>query len=120
MDRLLAALMAISAWSHAAVEPSEQAMRRAFAADLADGVRAAVAYVAQSGGEEALARMHAARTDEFEVRAVRKIACRAEENGPGHRCTFVVEVVTVAGPIERAIAGRFYPGPHGLAFADDA
>src|SRR6516225_7261835 len=31
------------------VEPSEQAMRVAFASDLADGVRAALAYVAENG-----------------------------------------------------------------------
>jgi hypothetical protein len=78
-------LLAVTALSGANfVEPNEDAMREAFASDLSDGVRGVLAYVAETGGPEALARIRDARTDEFEVRAFRKVECRP--SAPGHVC----------------------------------
>jgi len=98
------------------VEPSEQAMRVAFASDLADGVRAALAYVAETGGPEAVARIREAQTDAFEIRSFRKLACRPSASEPGHSCDFAVEIDTVAGPIVQQVAGRFFAGTWGLAY----
>jgi hypothetical protein len=91
-------------------------MRVAFATDLADGVRAALAYVAETGGPEALARIHEAHTDAFEIKSFRKLACRPSPGKPGHLCDFAVEVDTVAGPIAQNAAGRFFAAPWGLGY----
>jgi hypothetical protein len=115
------ALLAATALLRAYVtEPDEQAMRQAFASDLADGVGAMLGYVATAGGPETLARIREARTDAFTIRAFRKIECHPSEDKPGHYCDFLVEVDTIAGPIARPVAGRFFAGPRGLAFDRDA
>jgi hypothetical protein len=118
---LLAATMLSNASFH---EPSEDAMREAFAADLSYGVQAVLSYVAQTGGEQALARIRAAHTDAFEILSFRKGACRPSEDRPGqdrgYVCEFAVEIDTVAGPIVRSTAGRFHVGPCGLAYENDA
>jgi len=101
-------------------EPDEQAMRHAFDSDLAEGVKTVLDYVAATEGPEALARIREARTDAFTIRAFRKIECHPSEDKPGHYCDFLVEVDTIAGPIARLAAGRFYAGPRGLAFDHDA
>ena len=98
------------------VEPSEQAMRVAFASDLADGVRAALAYAAETGGPEAVARIREARTDAFEIRSFRKLACRPSASKPGHMCDFSVEIDTITGPIAQQVDGRFFVGTWGLAY----
>ena len=117
MHMFAVGLLAATALSGAgSSEPSEQAMREAFATDLADGVRAALVYVAETGGPEALAHIRQARTEEFEISGFRKIACRPDADASGHLCDFAVEVDTVLGPIERAIAGRFLVGPCGLTY----
>ncbi len=101
-------------------EPSEAAMRAAFAASLASEVQSALAYVAETGGEDALARVRAARTDEFEIRAFTKRGCAlggdADVDGRGHLCDFSVRIGVVSGELERTLAGRFFAGPHGLRF----
>ena len=115
------ALLAATVWSDASfIEPSEGAMREAFASDLTQGVKAVLSYVAETGGEAALARIREARTDAFEIRSFRKSACRPSEGQGGHICAFAVEVDTVAGPIERLIVGRFHVGPCGLVYDYDA
>jgi hypothetical protein len=115
------ALLAATMWSDASfIEPSEDAMREAFASDLTQAVQTVLAYVAETGGEAALARIREARTDAFEIRDFRKGACRPSEDRPGHICAFAVEVDTIAGPIARSIAGRFHVGPCGLAYDHDA
>jgi hypothetical protein len=115
------ALLAATMLSNASFyEPSEDAMREAFAADLSYGVQAALSYVAQTAGDEALARIRAAHTDAFEILSFRKGACRPSEDRPGHVCEFAVEIDTVAGPIVKSTAGRFYVGPCGLAYENDA
>ncbi len=107
-------------------EPSEAAMRAAFAASLATEVQSALAYVAETGGEEALARVRAARTDEFEIRAFTKLDCARSAgtggDGRGQVCDFRVRIGVVSGEFERTLAGRFFAGPHGLVFeaADEA
>ena len=102
------------------VEPGEDAMREAFASDLSQGVESVLAYVARAGGEAALVRIRDARTDEFEIRSFRKTACRSSEERGDYVCDFAVVIDTIAGPIEKTITGRFYRGPCGLAYDDDA
>jgi hypothetical protein len=117
MHMFVVGLLAATALASAdRIEPSEQAMRVAFALDLADGVRAALAYVAETGGPEALARIHAARTDAFEITSFHKLACRPSTERPGHMCDFAVEVDTAAGPIARTTSGYFRAGPWGLVY----
>ncbi len=121
MRAFFAALVAVTAWSDLGfIEPSESAMREAFVSDLQDGVRQAMSFVERTGDQEAIRRIRDAGTDEFAIRAFRKIDCRRGSGRPGHFCNFAVEVDTVAGPIEKSIAGRFYVGPQGLAFDHDA
>jgi hypothetical protein len=121
MHMFMVGLLASSALSYTGGgEPSENAMREAFAADLSVGVQSVLTWVAETGGDAALARIREAQTDAFEVRAFRKGECRQNEIGPGHICIFAVEIDTVAGPIEASIAGRFYVGPCGLAYDQDA
>jgi hypothetical protein len=121
MHMFVVALLATTAWSDIGfVEPSENAMREAFASDLSQGVQSVLTFVAETGGEEALARIREAGTDAFEIRAFRKGACRPSVSSSGLVCDFAVEVDTVAGSIERSIAGRFYVGPCGLAYDHDA
>jgi hypothetical protein len=121
MHMFAVALLATAAWSSVGiVEPSENAMREAFASDLSKGVEGVLAYVAETGGDEALARIREAHTDAFEVRGFRKRECRPSDGKSGYVCDFAVEVDTVAGPIETSIAGRFYVGPCGLAYDHDA
>jgi hypothetical protein len=79
-------------------------------------VRAALAYVAETGGPGAVARIHEARTDEFALRSFRKLACRPSADKPGHMCDFAVEIDTIAGPIAQQVVGRFFAGPWGLAY----
>jgi hypothetical protein len=106
-------------------EPSETAMRSAFAATLAADVRASLDFVAATGGEAALARVRAARTDAFDIRAFTKLACTPVKAGQpggqpgGHVCDFAVRIGVVTGEIERTITGRFYATPHGLAFVEE-
>jgi hypothetical protein len=38
----------------------------------------------------------------------------------GHLCGFAVRIAVVAGEIDRTITGRFYQGPNGLEFVEDA
>jgi hypothetical protein len=115
------ALLAATVWSDASfIEPSEDAMREAFASDLTRGVQAVLSYVAETGGEAALVRIREAHTDAFEIRSFRKGACRPSEAREGHICAFAVEVDTIAGPIERSMVGRFNVGPCGLAYDHDA
>ena len=113
----VALLVAATLMSNAGlIEPREDAMREAFASDLTQGVRDVLAYVEETGGEEALVRIREAHTDAFEIRSFRKGACRPSEGGRGHICDFAVGIDTVAGPIEKSIAGRFYVGRGGLIY----
>jgi hypothetical protein len=117
MHLFIVGLLAATAFASPSLpEPTEGAMRVAFALDLADGVRAALAYVAEAGGAEAVARIHGAHTDAFEITSFHKLSCRPSSGKPGHMCDFAVEVDTVAGPIARNIAGRFFVAPWGLVY----
>jgi len=121
MRTFFVALVAVTAWADVGfIEPSENAMRGAFASDLRQGVRQVLAYVKETNGEEAVRRIREARTDTFGLRGFRKVECRPSEGKPGHVCDFAVAVDTVAGPIEKSIAGRFYIGSGGLAYDHDA
>lgn len=121
MPMFTVALLFSTALSAAGLdEPSESAMRRAFATDLSDGIKAVLGYVAQTGGAEALARIRTAHTDEYEIRSFRKLECRFDPVNSGHVCGFSVAIDTVAGPIEQSISGRFFIGACGLTFERDA
>ena len=114
---LLVGIFALTGYSD---EPSEAAMQRAFAATLAADVGAALDFVAATGGEAALAKVRAARTDAFDIRGFTKLACMPSPREAGHVCGFAVRIAVVTGEIDRTITGRFYEGPHGLAFVEDA
>jgi len=103
-------------------EPSEAAMRTAFEVTLAAQVRSALVFVAETGGEAALARVRAARTDAFDIRAFAKLGCTPSAAGAGHVCDFAVRIGVVDGELARTLTGRFSAGPHGLVFeaADEA
>ncbi len=113
---LLVGLVAVTGYSD---EPSEAAMQRAFQATLAGEVRAALDFVAATGGEAALAKIRAARTDAFDIRGFTKLACAPSPRAAGHVCGFSVRIGAVTGEIDRTVTGRFYDGPHGLEFVED-
>jgi hypothetical protein len=95
-------------------EPSEAAMRAAFEATLTAQVQSALAFVAETGGEDALARVRAARTDAFDIRGFTKLGCAP--SAAGHFCDFSVRIGVVTGELDRTVTGRFYAGPQGLVF----
>lgn len=99
-------------------EPSAAEMRSAVQATLAQ-VQSVLDYVAETGGEEALARLRAARTDEFDVRALTKLDCTASADRPGHLCAFAVRVGVVTGELQATMRGRFLAGPRGLVFVNE-
>jgi len=114
------ALVALVASSDVgAIEPSESDMREAFASDLRRGVQQMLAFVEQTQGQQAVRRLHEARTDAFRLGEFRKHDCRQSKDKPGHICEFAVEVDTVAGTIKKSMAGRFHIGPYGLAYDHD-
>ncbi len=115
LPAVVAGIFALTGFSE---EPSEAAMRAAFAATLAADVRAALDFGAATGGEGALAKVRAARTDAFDIRGFSKLACAPSPRG--HVCGFSVRIGVVTGEIQRTITGRFYDGPHGLEFVEDA
>ena len=100
-------------------EPGAAAMRSAFQATLAAQVQSVLDYVAETGGEEALARVRAARTDAFDIRAFTKLDCTSSADKPGHLCDFAVRVGVVTGELQATMRGRFYAGPRGLVFVNE-
>jgi len=116
MPALLVGLFAVTGYSG---EPSEAAMQRAFQAALAVDVRSALDFVATTGGEAALAKIRAARTDLFDIRGFTKLACAPSPRAAGHVCGFSVRIGVVTGEIVRTVTGRFYDGPYGLEFVED-
>jgi hypothetical protein len=100
-------------------EPSEAAMRAAFETTLAAQVQSALDFVAETGGEEALAKVRAARTDAFDVRAFTKRDCAPSARGPGHLCAFAIRVGVFNGELEATMTGRFYASPRGLVFVNE-
>jgi hypothetical protein len=100
-------------------EPSEATMRAAFATTLSAQVQSALDFVAETGGPEALDKVRAARTDEFEIRSFTKLDCALSVSKPGHFCEFTVRVAVVGGLLEHTMTGRFYAGPRGLVFVND-
>jgi hypothetical protein len=101
-------------------EPSETAMRAAFQARLAAEVSAALDFAAATGGEGAVARIHEAHTDAYDIRGFSKLACMPSARAEGHVCTFAVRIGVATGEIERQLTGRFYDTARGLEFVEDA
>ncbi|HVY57401.1 MAG TPA: hypothetical protein VHA77_06080 [Xanthobacteraceae bacterium] len=100
-------------------EPSEREMSGAFAAALADGVRSALDFLAETGGAEAVERVRQAGTDRFEIHSLRKFDCRHDRPGRAHVCAFSVEIGVVTGTLRRTLTGRFYRGPRGFVFRNE-
>ena len=100
-------------------EPSAADMRSAFQATLTAQVQSVLDYVAETGGEEALAKVRAARTDEFDIRSFTKLDCAASARKPGHVCEFAVRVGVVTGELQATMRGRFFAGPRGLVFVNE-
>ena len=98
-------------------EPTEAAMRAAFETTLTGHVQSVLAFVAETGGQEALDRIREARTDEFDIRRFKKLDCIRSATRPGHVCEFAVRIDVVSGALEHTMTGRFYAGPRGLVFA---
>jgi len=101
-------------------EPGEVDMRAAFQARLTADVAATLDYVAEVGGYEAVARVHAAGTDRFTIRSFRKRDCTRNSEMPGFVCGFAVDIDVVNGALSHSLSGHFVPGPGGLVFRDDA
>jgi hypothetical protein len=100
-------------------EPSTAEMRSAFQATLTAQVQSVLDYVAETGGEEALARVRAAHTDAFDIRSFTKLDCTSSADKPGHLCDFRVRVGVVTGELQATVRGRFYAGPRGLVFVNE-
>jgi hypothetical protein len=115
LPAVLAGVLAVSG----SEEPSAADMRSAFQATLTAQVRSVLDYVGETGGEEALARVRAARTDEFDIRSFTKLDCAASAAQPGHVCEFAVRVGVVTGELQATMRGRFYAGPRGLVFVNE-
>lgn len=115
LPAVLAGALAVSGSN----EPSAAEMRFAVQATLTAQVQSVLDYVAETGGEEALARLRAARTDEFDVRALTKLDCTASADRPGHLCAFAVRVGVVTGELQATMRGRFLAGPRGLVFVNE-
>jgi hypothetical protein len=56
----------------------------------------------------------------FDIRGFTKLACAPSPRAAGHVCGFSVRIGVVTGVIDRTITGRFYDGPLGLEFIEDA
>ena len=100
-------------------EPSAADMRSAVQATLAAQVQSVLDYVAETGGEEALARVRAAQTDAFDIRSLTKLDCTTSADKPGHLCEFAVRVGVVTGELQATMRGRFLAGPRGLVFVNE-
>ncbi len=100
-------------------EPSAADMRSAVQATLTAQVQSVLDYVAETGGEEALARVRASHTDAFDIRSFTKLDCTASADRPGHLCEFALRVGVATGELTATMRGRFYTGPRGLVFVSE-
>jgi hypothetical protein len=98
-------------------EPSEHAMRTAFEAHLTSDVQAVLDFALEIGGPKAVAKIHAAGTDRFEIRAFQKLNCVRSAEKPGYFCDFMVDVGVVNGVLQSIQVGHFFRGSDGLVFA---
>src|SRR5262249_7058258 len=73
-------------------EPRAAEMRSAVQATLTAQVQSVLDYIAETGGEEALARVRAARADTFDIRSFTKLDCTTSPDRPGHLCEFALRV----------------------------
>ena len=100
-------------------EPTAAEMRSAVEATLTAQVQSVLDYVAETGGEEALARVRAAGTDRFDIRSFSKLDCISSADKPGHLCDFALRIGIVTGELQATMRGRFYAGPRGLVFVNE-
>jgi len=92
-------------------------MRVAFESRVASDVQAAIDFALETGGPAAVAKIHAAGTDRFEIRTFQKLACTRNAIEPGYTCRFLVDIDVVGGGLQSVLVGRFFPGSNGLDFA---
>ena len=97
-------------------EPTEQAMRAAFEAHITSEVQAVLNFASETGGPEAEAKIRAAGTDRFEIRAFQKLNCARSATRAGYVCGFTVDIAVVQGALQSVLVGRFIPGASGLDF----
>ncbi len=100
-------------------EPNEAQMRGAFERTLATQMRHALDFAIEIGGPQAVQQLRQNGTDRFELRVFQKSACARLVWQPGFRCNFTVAIDVVNGSLQHTLAGRFYAGPHGLAFTQE-
>lgn len=98
-------------------EPDEVAMRGAFEQTLAQQVRNAVAFVAESGGPQVVEQIQRNGTDRFSVRAFEKQGCARLAEQHAYRCDFTVAIDVVSGSFSYALTGQFLAAPQGWVFA---
>ena len=96
--------------------PTENQMRGAFEHYLTDQVAQTVEFIQETGGPSAVERVKAAGTDQFEIRAFRKLECQQSRAKSGYDCTFNVDIDLTNGMMHRALEGRFYNTSTGIAF----
>ena len=101
------------------MEPSEAQMRDAFERTLATQVRNAIAFIAESGGPQAVQQIRQNGTDRFELRAFHKRGCARMPGQNGYRCDFAVDIAVLNGSLQHALSGRFFAGPQGLMLAQE-
>jgi hypothetical protein len=117
---MISVIVLVTTILHGTTEPSENAMRLAFANTLSAEVRAVLDHVAEIDGTVGVARIQRAGTALFEIKSFSKQGCTRAPDG-SHDCGFAVEVGTVAGPLTRTVRGRFVrSGPRGLVYAHAA
>lgn len=97
--------------------PREMEMCRAFSAYLSAQVQGVLAFVAETGGSEGVARVRRAGTDRFEIRSFTALRCEPIDRMSRRACTFAVDVATVKGAIKQTVSGYFVVGTNDhLAF----
>ena len=99
-------------------QPGERAMQAAFEASLLAQVQNALDFVAENGGEAAVAKVREAGTDYFEIRSFRKLYCLPGEK-PGHVCGFAIDIGVRDGSLQQILLGRFFRRDDGLTFTHD-
>jgi len=115
---------AVAAKAHASTprlvqaEPTEQQMRQAFEDYLTGLVSHTLAFIAESGGSEAVRKVRQSGNDRFEVGFFRKFECSRSPRATDYVCGFAVDVKVTNGAIERTLSGRFAASPNGFVFAD--
>lgn len=101
-------------------EPSEAQMRAAVHAALAQDVRNALVFAAETGGQAAVEEIRRKGLDRFTLTALRKGRCHRLADSGHHICDVTVDIEVVTGIIQRTLTGRFIAETERLVFRQDA